>query len=560
MNNPRNLFREFNDEKLEQVRTHPYFAKLREKTIAKAEEYMVTEPPIIKFSMIHLYVTTGNRKIFERVYNNYGSRMHCYFLAYLITNDDKYIEPLADIIWNICDFESWTIPAHVSEKHSIERRRRQLDLCSTITGFRISEILYYIGDKLPELVARRAKAEVRYRIIDSYKKYKEDKSFWWMECTNNWAAVCIAAVLGSYLYQAEENEIEEMLPYMLKTAECYLRGFEDDGCCAEGYGYWNYGFSFFCVFASMLRDYTDGRINYFEDERVHNIAFFQQNICMNDKQCLSFSDGGLSFNPSPWLTHFLKGIYPDMSIPSIPPCAYEGAPLRYVFWQNPDLAESEFCPTSHIFHDVQWFLCHKNGHSVGAKAGHNAEPHNHNDVGSFLVSKNGKVTFVDPCGGEYTRQYFSSERYNYMVTSSRGHSVPIINGNLQVCGDTKSTVINEAPDRFTFTMEQAYNDPTLKSLIRDFDCREDKLVLTDTFKFDKCPVSVVERFVSLLPIEVSEGKILCGESVLLYSTDDFTAETNFENVPRGGYEAPVYYVDLKAKKPSEEMTFTFVFE
>ena len=91
MNNPRNLFREFNDEKLEQVRTHPYFTKLREKTIAKAEEYMVTEPPIVKFSMIHLYVTTGNRKIFERVYNDYGSRMHCYFLAYLITNDDKYI-------------------------------------------------------------------------------------------------------------------------------------------------------------------------------------------------------------------------------------------------------------------------------------------------------------------------------------------------------------------------------------------------------------------------------------------------------------------------------------
>ena len=44
MNNPRNLFREFNDEKLEQVRTHPYFAKLREKYLASG----LLDPKVLK--------------------------------------------------------------------------------------------------------------------------------------------------------------------------------------------------------------------------------------------------------------------------------------------------------------------------------------------------------------------------------------------------------------------------------------------------------------------------------------------------------------------------------
>ena len=40
------LFREFNPEKLEQVRTHPYYKSAREKIIVRADNYIVTEPPV----------------------------------------------------------------------------------------------------------------------------------------------------------------------------------------------------------------------------------------------------------------------------------------------------------------------------------------------------------------------------------------------------------------------------------------------------------------------------------------------------------------------------------
>ena len=561
-----NVFREFNPQKLAELRTHPYYKNARETLIGRADNYVVTDPPVIKFSKIHLYVENGNREVFERDHIEYETRLHTLLLAYLITEDEKYITPLADIIWNICDFEAWSIPAHVSETLTIAERRRNLDLCSCIMGYRIAEVLYLVGDKLPELVYRRASAEVKYRVIDSFRDASDGRYFW-ITGHNNWSAVCIAGILCSYLYLASEEEIEAQLPRMMKIADNYLDGFEDDGCCTEGYAYWNYGFSFFCVFAKMLLDYTDGRINYFEREKVHKIATFQQNILLNSEQCLSFSDGGLTFEPYSWLSHFLKGIYPDMQLPALPnECILDydtaplknGAPIRYLLWTNPDFVGESLVPKTHTFKNAEWFLHHGKNYALGAKAGHNDEFHNHNDVGSFIVSKGGRVTFCDPGGGEYTKDYFGPNRYDIFVTSGRAHSVPVINGEYQCFGKREGKVEIFEENRFRFSMKGGYDIDTLTSLTRDFECLEDSVRLTDIYEFSEMPSSVSERFVSLLPIEKKNGALVCGDSVLYFDEELFDAELNSEVVARKcSRKETVYYVDLIARKLDKNLEFVF---
>lgn len=564
------IFKEFTPEKLEEIKLHPYYKKAREKIIERANHYAATDPPVIKFSKMHLYVKSGNRELFERDHREYETRLHTLFVAYLISEDEKYIEPLADIMWNICDFESWSIPAHVAETLSTAKRRRNLDLCSCIMGYRLSEIVYLIGDKLPELVTRRVKDEVRYRVIDSFADCTDEKRYFWLTGTNNWAAVCIAGILCSYLYLATAEEIDAQLPRMTAIADNYLRGFASDGCCTEGYAYWNYGFSFFCLFAEMLADYTDGRINYFENEKVRRIAMFQQNIRINDKQCLSFSDGNLSFEPYVWLSHFLKKKYPEMQLPALPKeCVIDystaplkqGAPIRYLLWTDPDLLSDDATPRSHFFSDAQWFLYHGAKYSLGAKAGHNAEFHNHNDVGSFLVSKGGRVTFCDPGGGEYTADYFGKNRYSIFVTSARAHSVPIINGVYQSYGKREGGVIIANENRFKFSMRGGYEIDSLTSLTRDFECLESCIMLTDVFDFSERPTSVAERFISLLPIEIGEGCLICADSILTYDREMFSATLGSEIVPRkGGTKETVYYADLTSKKLDNHMEFTFKIE
>ena len=555
----RRIFSEFNPEKVEQVRTHPYYATIREQIITKADYYITHEPEVIKFSKIHLYVTTGNREIFERVHTDYQLRLQHYFLAYILTEDEKYIEPLSDILWNICDFESWSIPAHVNENLSIVRRRRNLDLCSCLLGHRIAEVLYYIGDKLPELVYRRAKEEVTYRVIDSFAEYTE-KEFWWYTVTNNWASVCISGVLGAYLYLADDEKIKEQLPKMMKIADHYLDGYEEDGCCLEGYSYWDYGFSYFCIFAKLLYDYTDGEINYFENEKVHKIAFFQQNVLLNENECISFSDSPTKFAPTSWFSHFLKGIYPDINMPKLPSeCPLPSAlHMRVIFWTNPDMTKAEIKPISHIFHNAEWFLYHGKGYAVAAKAGHNNEFHNHNDVGSFIISKNGRVTFCDPGAGEYTKDYYSANRYDIFLPSARAHSVPIINGEYQAVGKRDGGVLVEEEKRFKLYMHNGYVIDTLKSATRDIECLDDGVRITDEFKFTEMPTSLTEHFVSILPIEIADGKIICGDSVLTYDKELFEVSLGTEIADRrGGVKETVYYADLTAKVLDKNMKAVF---
>ncbi len=551
------LFSQFTEEKWEQVRTHPYFAKSVKAITDKAERYLSTQPPQVKFSDIHLYVTTGDRMIFQKVHSEYQDRVETFFFMYLLTKDDKYIMPLADAIWNICDFEAWTIPAHVSETASLQARHTWLDLCSTIIGFMVAEVLYFVGDKLPELVYRRAKNEVRVRVIDSYR----DNHFGWMEVENNWSAVCIGATLCAYLYAAEKDEIDAQLPRMIETAKCYLKGFDDEGCCKEGYSYWCYGFSYFCLFASMLRDYTDGKIDMFKDEKVHAIALFQQNVAMNEKETVAFSDCPVRFTPPAWLTHFLKHEYADMETPGFE-CSTEGtSTLRYILWQDPELASSSMNPKSYIFHEAQWFIHRGEKYNFAIKAGYNNEPHNHNDIGSFLVSKNGRVTFCDPGTGEYTRQYFSAERYDILNTSSRGHSVPIINGEYQVTGKTRSKILTESENEYVFTMENGYNIPSLKQIVRAVKCLPEKAIITDSYEFEGAPDSVVERFVSYLAPEVGDGYVKCGDSVLKFDASVCDVSVSDEPIIRSSTSRPtLYLIDFNIKAPTSKFEFTVEIE
>ena len=547
------LFREFNKEKIEQIKNDPYFEGLIPAILKQAEDYMTTEPPRIKFSQIHLFVTTGNREIFQSVYGNYEARMRNLFLAYIFTEDEKYIEPLADIIWNICDFETWTIPAHVKEEYPLERRRTFLDLTSTIMGFRISEILHFIGDKLPELVRRRAENEVRVRVIESFK----NNDWAWEHVEHNWSAVCIGAVFSAYAYLATREETDAQLDRMITAANNYLRGFEDDGCCKEGYAYWQYGFSFFCLFASMLRDYTDGKTDLFKEPKVHAIAMFQQNAGINRNELISFSDAGRYFRPNPWMSHFLKNEYPDIEIPSFKCHTNANSALRHIFWIRPELASCEMTPKSHIYHENQWFIYRSDSYNFACKAGSNNEPHNHNDVGSFVISKNGKVTFTDPGTGEYTRQYFSNERYTLIACAGRGHSLPIINGETQVTNNVKSTVFVEKENEYKFSIENGYKIDTLKSLTRHVECLADSVKITDSYDFSETPSSVSERFVSLLPLEITEDGIKCGDSLLVY--DKALADAEFSSEPlmrQGHYEETVYIVDLKLKELKKSFEFT----
>ena len=74
------------------------------------------------------------------------------------------------------------------------------------------------------------------------------------------------------------------------------------------------------------------------------------------------------------------------------------------------------------------------GFYFAALGGHNAESHNHNDVGNFVVYLNGNPVLIDVGVENYTAKTFSSKRYEIWTMQSAFHNLPTINGVMQAAG------------------------------------------------------------------------------------------------------------------------------
>jgi hypothetical protein len=71
---------------------------------------------------------------------------------------------------------------------------------------------------------------------------------------------------------------------------------------------------------------------------------------------------------------------------------------------------------------------------VASHGGHNAESHNHNDVGDFIVYAGGKPVIIDVGVETYSAKTFSSQRYDIWTMQSAFHNLPTIDGAMQEAG------------------------------------------------------------------------------------------------------------------------------
>ncbi len=579
-------------EKWEEIKTHPFYADELAALKKEAEDYLVTPVPATPYTAYLRFRKDGDRASYEKPY--FARRRRLAVLA-LLTKlyGEKYLPALLDVIWAVTEEFTWCLPAHL-DRYDEEGYRTYLDLFSTETGALLAETDHILGDVLPDETRVHIRAEVRTRVMASYIA-GTGRSLWWREGGHNWGAVCTAGVALCFMYLGSEEEVYLLEPQFDRTMRLFLASYGTDGCCAEGLSYWHYGFGFFLTYADAMRNYSEthrmvsvnegraayrekdasrdpvsGRIDYFLREDVKRAAGFSANMRLLGEHSVPFSDGPRNFSYARSLFWLLKREYPDdITYPPLslvrPTYCNSGLSLSRCFlWSDPNAEYGEKIKNGTVHYpEASWFIKNTERYSFAAKAGHNAEPHNHNDVGSFhLVTKSGE-SFIDPGSGEYVRQYFRPDtRYGFIVNRTLGHSLPIINGNEQIVAEKGKAVsapvslMNE--DSFAFDMANAYGIPTLTSAVRRFDTDEEGVTLTDTFVFSETPESVKERFVCVAPPEVGDGWVTVGGATLSYAPDilDLTlSEEDYKTHAR--QDATLYFADLTVKKPQKEMTLSF---
>ena len=434
---------------------------------------------------------TGNRTRWQRVASRRRGRIGPLVLAECLENKRRFLPALAKTVDALCAERTWVMPAHDRGLTNFNGKAIDIDLGSSHLALNLAMAEYLLGDRLDAKTRKLIRDNVRRRIFEPYLAMVagKRKKNWWMSGTNNWNAVCLAGVTGSALTLIESPRQRAVFV----TAACtysknFLAGFTADGYCSEGVGYWGYGFGNYLVLAESIRQATRGKLDLMDQPSVRRPAMYARRIEIVGGVCPAFADCGVTARPSPILMQFISrryalGAKPANDAVMVSPGGSLYAAMMYSFPNAATAAAESDKPAPEIglrtwFDRAGVLICRgakgtASLFGVAMKGGHNAEHHNHNDVGSYVVVVGSRPVLVDPGAEVYTARTFSRRRYDSKVLNSLGHPVPRVAGQLQrtgrkAAGRVVRTEFTDETDTLVLDLRAAYAVKELKTLQRTF--------------------------------------------------------------------------------------------
>lgn len=513
------------------------------------EQKKVVEP--IDFQGYPAFMTTGKRQAFESQYFRRRRQFAVLVIENYLNSTSGSMKLLENVIWEICNEFTWAVPAHVPTKNDLFTKdsRTWIDLFAAETAQSLAEGKSLLGDKLSPMISARIDAELNARIFQPFVA----RTWFWETMPNNWSSVVPGSVGMAALLQLQKSSPlqKEIIGKVSNCLDNYLATFAEDGACTEGIGYWTYGFGYFIYYAEMYRRVLKDN-KYFEMAKVKKIAAFPYKTMQSEGRFVPFSD--YTGNDVPYgLISFCEA---EFNIPAISRThinsldsdnGYRFAHIfRNVIWSKKnDVEQNRMYENERFYFDnAQWLIERNRKHNyfLAIKAGNNNESHNHNDVGNIVLGSLNELFVTDLGAGEYTTPYFAeATRYSFLTTSSRGHSVPIINQQYQRAGDFKATQVEESEQNFQFNLEAVYPvEAKLKKFNRCVtNVENSQIVLTDTFEFVGENNTVTENFVSKIKPQIRDTEIIIGndETQLIIAG-------NFKNA----YFNEEYYLDHRGIK------------
>ena len=498
--------------------------------LARAEALLAKPLPGQPDDLYLEFSRSGNRTRFERVAFDRRGRLAPLVLAECMENKGRFVPKVAELVDALAAERTWVLPAHDGALRNFNGKTVDIDLFSSAAGWHLATADYLLGDKLGPATRGKIRENVARRILDPYRAMlagTREKNGW-LATTNNWNAVCLAGVTGAALAQAASREDRAAFVVAAeKLSRNFLAGFTPDGYCSEGLGYWNYGFGHYVLLAETVRRATGGGLDLMALAQVRAPAMFGARIQILGGVAPAFADCSVKARPAATIMHFVNRRF------GLGLADYDGLDLRNCLGALPDTMTYAFpepappdrpvgarraVPLRDWFEQAGVLISRPAADSacrlgVALKGGHNAEHHNHNDVGSYVVvvgdrpsraSGSGEPVLLDPGAETYTARTFSARRYDSKLLNSFGHPVPVVAGQLQRTGrEAQAKVLRadftDQADTLELDLASAYAVPDLKVLRRTFVYSRQgpgSLTVTDRVEF-KSPQTFATALVTL---------------------------------------------------------------
>ena len=438
---------------------------VRTALLADGEEHLGTGWPALPATLFLEFARNGNRSNYEGVRNRRRGNLRKLVIAECVHGDGRFLDDIVNGLWTTCEETWWGVPAHMGMQKAgrglPDVNEPVVDLFAAETASLVAWTEYLLGpqlEKISPLLRERIYSEVDRRIL---KPNFDRIDFWWMgldpklsRSVNNWNPWINSNWLTSVLLlERDEARRGRAVHKILLSLDRFLDSYHEDGGCDEGPGYWfRAGASLFdCL--DLLDSASRGAINVYDQPLIREIGRYIYRAHIFDNYFLNFADAPAKVNIAGDLVYrYGKRIEDEKmqglgafgaskqgvavvrsdSIGRQLPAIFNVVNLRSAAPRQP-LVRDVWLPGIEVM-TARVSDGSERGLYLAAKGGHNAESHNHNDVGNFVVYADGQPVIIDVGVETYTAKTFSANRYEIWTMQSAYHNLPTIAGVMQPPG------------------------------------------------------------------------------------------------------------------------------
>ncbi|MBT1703772.1 heparinase II/III domain-containing protein [Chryseosolibacter indicus] len=519
--------------------------------LRQAENYINYEWPYIPATKSLLIARTGDRDEYQTISFKKREVLGLLLFAEIAENKGRFIDPIIDGVWSICEESFWGVPAHLPQSKEyaglMDVSVPFVDLFAAETATYLAWVDYYLGDKL-DAVSPQIRKRIYFETNNRVFQPLLTKPHGWMKTNdngrrpNNWNPwICSNWLNSVLLLEKNEDKRAEGVHKALMVLDEYLNPHPLDGGCDEGPSYWGAAAASLYDNIALLNLTTKDAYSYvFRDEKFRNMGKFIYRAQISEKYFLNFADA----DPQPGLSatmiyRYGKDIRDEdmMKFGAYYRKPNDGLLPRFHYFRNffslfiqqeyDKAAQGLPLPKDVWLPDLQVMAARDyqgstKGFFMAAKGGNNDESHNHNDIGNFVVYYDGQPLLIDVGRGTYTRKTFSARRYEIWYNCSDYHNVPTINGKTQPPGgEFKATNVEYKQGKsfasFSLDISKSYpQEAHVTNFKRTIRLNRSKSVTVEDVINLSAANELTEHLMTSYPSEVTKA----GEVIIHYKTAD----------------------------------------
>ena len=570
----------------------------RDKMIADADADLEREIPHLTMSMYRAYNVSGSTTAYGRPYRMRMDMALRLALAEIYTGEGKYFDKMLDVVWAMLDEPTWMLPEHTAHMPEEATKRMPvpasagekyahgIELGSAYRGATLALIYHYFQDKFDEIspfINERILYTLRKRSIEPFLNYY----FWWEGMggnrVNNWCPWIVSNILFTTALVEDdiavrETVVERSLTFLDNFINCY----KPDGGCDEGPTYWNAAAA--CLFDALeiLEYITDGNITIYSEPLIKAMGEYEPRMNITGNYFVNFADSrSTAYLDGNMLRRFgekcdsrILESFGDSMLKndrSLFDTAICYRTLRSYTTPKRDVSDAKLvAATDTYFPDLKVMVLRdsenpEEGTFFAMKGGHNDESHNHNDVGQFILYRNGKPVLIDAGVGEYTKQTFSADRYKIWSMQSLYHNLPSFDGVGQPNGAkyaSKNEVYDKEARSLTVELVDAYApECAIISYARTGALRDGVVTIRESIELNEEKLIDFAMLTHREPHFIDDTKIALTEGAILEFDPSLTAEIEpFDPIGLNADQAwgtnTLYRLHFRIKADKCNVTFT----